>query len=137
LKPSKPQVAEHLGLAPRQEPVPLQRRPAKLLQRGAILPWERLERILAVLADAEVEEMVRILVPAHVAPEVRIDDPHHDLFAEVIVERLDLGRQKIDGPLHDQLVPGSSPRQRGIRDQCHGKHRAHRDEPLSHPAILS
>ena len=69
----------------------------------------------AVLAHAEIHEVVRIFRPADVAPQVGVGDPQHDFVAVPLEERLQFGRQQIDGPPHDELVRRKSPGERRRR----------------------
>src|SRR5262245_65527391 len=66
-----PQIPEFFLLAPRQEAVPAERRHAELLDRGAVLARQLLERIVAELLRPEVNEVIRLLLPAQDAEEIR------------------------------------------------------------------
>ena len=107
-----PQLTEELRQAPRQQAVSFERGAAEFLERRIVLARQLGERRLAVFGHAEVEEVVRVLRPAGHAPGVGIDDPHHDLVAMLDEERLQLRREQIDRPRHDQPVPDEAPRER-------------------------
>jgi len=79
--------------------------------------------------------MVRIVFPADVAPEIRIDRPDDHLFTVLIEERLELRRQQIESAAHDQAMPSESPRGGGRRleQRCDEQQRADR---FVHPAAI-
>jgi hypothetical protein len=86
--------AEHLGLAPRQLAVPSENGFAELLQRGGVIARERREvRRDAELRRAEVQKVIRIVVPADRPPHVGIDHAGHEGVPVFDEERLDLGRK--------------------------------------------
>ena len=80
--------------------------------------------------------MVVVLFPAGITPDIGIDDPHHQLGAVVFEERLQLGRQDVDCPRHDETVRGGAPRQCRSRRSDHEDECRRGHEPFSHPAIL-
>ncbi len=105
------EIAEFLLLAPGQQPVPLESGHAELLDRGAVLARQRFERILAQLFRPEVDEVIRIFFPSKHAKEIRIDHPQHHFVLVLQEERLELGRQQLDGARHDVAMRGAAPRE--------------------------
>src|SRR5437764_14960023 len=83
-RPAK--IAEHLRFAPGQQAVTPQRRDAELLERRGVVARQLTKRVLAELTNAEVEEVIAIVLPADAAPQVGIDGADDDLVAEVIEE---------------------------------------------------
>src|SRR5262249_12675778 len=117
------QVAEHLLYAPRQCAVAPDRRDPELLDGLVVVARQRGERILAVLAHAEVHEVVRIVFPADITPQVRIDSANDNLVTIVIEKWFESRWQELDPAGHDQAVAGKAPRRcrrryerRGDRD---------------------
>ena len=62
--------------------------------------------------NAEVDEVVRVVVPPDIAPEIRIDNAGLDLGTVVFVERLQFRRQQVDRAPHDQLMRRKPPGKR-------------------------
>ena len=82
--------------------------------------------------------MVGIVLPAHVPPEIRIDDADDDLVAMLNEERFELGRQDVDGAPHDVAMGREAPGGRRRRQQ---RDREHHDQESAaaaawHPGIL-
>ena len=80
---------------------------------------------------------MRILGPADVAPEIRIDDAHDNFVAFVHEERLQLGRQQIERAAHDEAVGVESPRKRRRRREREDQPRGDCEKPSSHIAMIS
>ena len=100
------QAARHLLLPPRQRAEPVERLGAELLDGRALLTRQRRERRLAEFRRAEVDEVVRVVIPRHALPDVGVGDANVQLVAEVLVERLELWRQQLDRAPPFGMPPG-------------------------------
>ena len=76
-----PQIAELLHRPPREEAIALDSRHAELLDRRVVRARQGRERIRTVLVDAEIDEVIRIVVESHDAPQVRIVAAQNQLVA--------------------------------------------------------
>ena len=106
---------------------------AEFLERRIVVARQLGERRLAVFRHAEVEEVVSVLRPARHAPRVGIDGADHDLVAMLDEERLQLGREQIDRPGHDQPVADEAPREGRSRQQR--EHDEHGGQPERHSHV--
>ena len=106
------EVAEFLGLAPRQQAVAFQGRHPEFFERRVVFARQLLERIIAVLFHAEVDEMIRIFIPPDAAPQVGVEHAHDEFVAIRLEERFDRRRQQFDRPPHDVAVRRNAPRVR-------------------------
>src|SRR5262249_28058098 len=130
------EMARDLAGPPWHHAVALQPGHAELLDGGAELAGQRVEWKLAVLSHAEVDEVIRIVLPADVAPQIGIDGPHDDLVPIALVERLELGRQQPDRAPRDVFVRLESPGRgsRGNRERDEQRRCDH--DRASHAGIL-
>src|SRR5262249_31191218 len=117
---SPSEVADHLLQAPWQRANPLQRGLAELLEGRSVIAWKRDERIRAQFRRAEIDEMIRLFVPADVPPQIGIDRARHDLLSVLDEERLDVSRQDLDRPPHDEAMRRPAPGGRWRRQQQRG-----------------
>jgi len=130
-------LAEHLGFPPRQVADALHRVGAEFLQGGVVLARQVRERERAELLHPEIDEVIRIVLPAHEAPRVGIDRAYDQLGAIVLEERLELGGQQIDRAAHDVAMRVGAPRERGSGRERSGHDQRSNDGRLSHSVILA
>src|SRR6185503_18436837 len=109
-------LSEQLGGAPRQRAVPFQRDEPELLDGRAILARQGSKRVSTVFGDPEIHEVIRIVLPAHNSPEVRVRDTNNNLLAVISIESLELSRQQLERAAHDVLMRRETPRE-GRRGQ--------------------
>src|SRR5262245_39954563 len=132
-----PQVAEHLGFAPWPVADAIHRALAELLESLVALARQPCERIGSELRHTEVHEVIRIVVPAGTAPDVRIDRANDDLVFEALEVRLQRRRQQLDRASHDQAMTGESPGDRGTRREQHDRERRCGEGLLSHDCYIN
>src|SRR2546423_753798 len=129
-------VREHFGFAPGQKAVALQRRHAEFVERGAEVARQVAERVRAELTSAEVEEVIRIVLPADAAPQVGIDGANDELVAEMIEKPFQLRREEVDRAAHDVAVPDESPCRRRRRREDERDERCRNQDASPHIDIL-
>ena len=118
------------------EAVALQHGLAELFKCGVVFPRQRLKWIRAVLKDSEIQEVIGVVLPPNVAPQVGIRRAHHHFFLEFLEERLQFRREQFDGAPHDQLVSGKSPCKRRAGREEKQREGGRRNKRSSHVVIL-